>query len=67
MMALGGNKKLHDHFKNYDLLEEVIQQKYNTRASYFYRLSLRSMGENIPFSESAPTYEIGREQVPPAE
>ena len=51
MMALGGNKKIHVHFKNYDLLEEVIQQKYNTRAAYFYRLSLRSMGENIPFSE----------------
>lgn len=63
-MALGGNKKLKDFFQNYDLNDESVQQRYNTRAADFYRLKLRSQGENIPFDETNPTYEIGREQVP---
>lgn len=64
LMALGGNKKLHETFSNYDLNEESVQMRYNTRASEFYRLQLRSQSEMIPFNENSPTYEIGREQVP---
>ena len=64
LMALGGNKKLKEFFQIYDLNDESVQQRYNTRAADFYRLKLRSMGENIPFDEQNPSYEIGREQVP---
>ena len=64
LMALGGNKKLKEFFQIYDLNDESVQQRYNTRGADFYRLKLRSMGENIPFDETNPSYEIGREQVP---
>ena len=64
LMALGGNQKLKEFFQIYDLNDESVQQRYNTRAADFYRLKLRSIGENIPFDEQNPSYEIGREQVP---
>lgn len=51
LMALGGNKKLKDLFQNYDLNEESVQKRYNTRACEFYRLQLRSISENIPFND----------------
>ena len=50
-MAIGGNKKLKDFFQNYDLNEESIQVRYNTRASDYYRVYLRCICENIPFGE----------------
>ena len=28
---------------------------------------MRSLGENVPFDETNPTYEVGREQVPQGE
>jgi hypothetical protein len=63
LMALGGNKKLRDFYQNYDLNEENVQMRYNTRASDFYRLKLRCFSENIPFNEEAPNYEVGRDQI----
>lgn len=44
-----------------------MQKRYNTRASEFYRLQLRSISENIPFNDQAPNYETGREVIPPEE
>lgn len=63
LMALGGNRILKNHFQNYDLTEENIQVRYNTRAADFYRLKLRCQGEMIPFNEDSPNYESGREQI----
>lgn len=63
-MALGGNKKLKLYFQNYDLNDESVQQRYNTRAAEYYRLNLRSQCENMPFGDKQPSYEIGREQIP---
>jgi ADP-ribosylation factor GTPase-activating protein 1 len=51
MMALGGNKKLKEHFSKYDISDESVQQRYNTRAAQFYRLQIRNACENIPFNE----------------
>ena len=42
LMALGGNKKLRDFFQNYDLNEEEVNVKYNSCASEYYRVLLRS-------------------------
>lgn len=64
LMALGGNKRLKDFAGTYDLLEKAIQMKYSTKASHFYRLELRSLGENIPFAEQPPSYETGMEMAP---
>ena len=61
MMALGGNKKLKEHFSKYDLSDEAVQQRYNSRAAQFYRLQTRNACENIPFAEQAPNYETGRQ------
>lgn len=61
LMAIGGNKKLKDFFQNYDLNDESIQARYNTRASEYHRLYLRCMCENIPFGEKEPSYDLGRE------
>lgn len=60
LMALGGNKALKDYFQNYDLNEENINMRYNTRSADFYRLKLRCMSEMIPFNDDAPNYEAGR-------
>jgi len=48
LMALGGNKKLRDHFQNYDLNDETVQVRYNTKAADYYRKLLRGLSENIP-------------------
>ena len=64
LMALGGNKKLHEFFQNYDLNDESVQQRYNTRGAEYHRLMLRSMSDSIPFNEQAPTYDDGRDQIP---
>ncbi len=64
LMALGGNKKLKEFFQNYDLNDESIQVKYNTRVSEYNRLYLRCMCENIPFREKQPSYDYGREKIP---
>jgi len=63
-MALGGNKKLKEFLQNYDLNDESVEQRLNTRASEYYRLCIRSQCETIIFSDKQPSYEIGREQIP---
>ena len=67
LMALGGNARLKSFFENYDLHEENLQLRYSTRAAEFYRLELRSNSEMIPFNEEKPSYDQGREQMPPEE
>lgn len=37
LMSMGGNKNLFDFFDHYDLNEEGVQTKYNTKAADFYR------------------------------
>ncbi len=44
-MALGGNKNLKDFYSNYDLTDDNVQLRYNTRAADFYRLKLRCISE----------------------
>lgn len=66
-MALGGNKKLHASFEEFDLNAESVQLRYNTRAAKYYRTSLTSTCEVIPFNKEKPSYEVGREQIPPEE
>ena len=53
-----------DQFLEFELNDESVQLRYNTRAAEYYRLHLRSSSENIPFNESKPEYFIGREQIP---
>ena len=67
LMALGGNKKLRDQFQNYDLNDETVQIRYNTKAADFYRKYLRGLSENIPMNEGPPDYEVGRAQIPAEE
>lgn len=64
LMALGGNKELKNYFQNFDLNEESVQLRYNTRAADHYRLMIRSASDNIPFAEIKPEYSAGREQIP---
>ena len=63
LMALGGNKNLKDFYSNYDLTDENVQLRYNTRAADFYRLKLRCISEMMQFNEEPPNYEAGREQI----
>ncbi len=43
-------------------MDESLQTKYNTKASEYYRLMLRSQSETIPFPDGQqPSYEEGRE------
>ena len=36
-MSLGGNTKLAQFFKNFDLDDEPLQMKYKTKAAHYYR------------------------------
>ena len=63
LMALGGNKNLKEFNSNYDLADENVQLRYNTRAADFYRLKLRCISEMMSFDEEKPTYDAGREQI----
>jgi len=67
LMALGGNKKHKEFFQKYDLNDENVMNRYQTKASQFYRRQLRCASEMIPASEDQPTYEVGREQMSPDE
>lgn len=62
-MELGGNGKLEEFFKRYDLCDESQNVRYSTAACQFYRKWLLSMAQGQTFTESAPLYEEGRKQV----
>ena len=42
IMILGGNKRLKEFFAEFDLLDEVPQNRYKTNASDFYRRQLKA-------------------------
>eukprot|EP00352_Strombidinopsis_acuminata_P005891 CAMPEP_0176377308 /NCGR_PEP_ID=MMETSP0126-20121128/28797_1 /TAXON_ID=141414 ORGANISM="Strombidinopsis acuminatum, Strain SPMC142" /NCGR_SAMPLE_ID=MMETSP0126 /ASSEMBLY_ACC=CAM_ASM_000229 /LENGTH=71 /DNA_ID=CAMNT_0017739093 /DNA_START=260 /DNA_END=475 /DNA_ORIENTATION=- len=44
----------------YDLLEEDIVSKYNSKAAVYYRKFNQAAANNIPFFEAEPSYEEGR-------
>ena len=51
LMSIGGNKKLHEYFQNYDLNDESVQTRYKTKAADFYRVQLRTESDNIPLND----------------
>lgn len=42
MMSLGGNQKLKIYFAEFDLLEELPQNRYKTLAADHYRKQLKA-------------------------
>ena len=49
MMSLGGNKNLKTYFVEYNLLQELPENKYKTIAAEYYRQKLRSQAFNEDF------------------
>lgn len=60
MMSLGGNRKLKEYFKSYDLDEESILTRLGTNAAVFYREGLKCWAEEKELRNPAPTYDEGR-------
>ena len=61
-MQIGGNQRLFDFFRNYDLIDENVAERYGTKAAEHYRINLRSESDGLPF-QVGPTYDRGREQA----
>ena len=59
-MQIGGNQRLFDYFRNYDLIDENVAERYGTNAAEHYRINLRSESDGLPF-QVGPTYDRGRE------
>lgn len=56
MMSLGGNKNLKTYFVEYNLLQELPENKYKTIAAEYYRQKLRSQAFNEDFFEEKPEH-----------
>lgn len=61
LLELGGNARLKEFFTKYDLQDEDIVTKYNSKAAVYYRRCNQAAANNLPFFEAEPTYEQGRE------
>ena len=61
-MTLGGNRKLQEFLKNYELNDENPSIRYQTRAADFYRRQLGAKCKGDTFNEIPPTDDRGREK-----
>lgn len=60
MMSLGGNKNLKSFFAEFDLLDEIPQNRYKTIAADYYRQRLRAVAYNEAFFQDKPDYLEGK-------
>ena len=59
-MSLGGNQKLKVYFSEFDLLEELPQNRYKTLAADYYRKQLKAQVLGEAFLEDRPNYVEGK-------
>lgn len=64
LLRNGGNKKLYEFFKKYDLIYEPIQKRYHTRAAQFYRERLEQFNEGLreelQLDDCPYSFDVGR-------
>ena len=63
-MSLGGNKRLKVFFQEFDLLEELPQNKYKTIAADYNQGKLRAEAFGEQFFEEKPDFMQGKTVVP---
>ena len=56
----GGNAKLKEFLEIYNLNEEPIKDKYNSKASEYYRRRLGAISNLHEFHEKTPSLEEGK-------
>jgi hypothetical protein len=71
-MSIGGNNKFRDFLAKYDLDNETIDYKYQTKAAEYYRKSIKlsdqsknseESDEQPGFKEPQLEYAVGREKI----
>ena len=60
MMSLGGNKNLKQFFAEFNLLDEVPENRYKTIAAQYYRQRLRAVSFDEAFFQDKPDYLEGK-------
>lgn len=60
MMEMGGNDLLQRFFDNYQLEDYTIEDKYRTKAAYYYREMLKSLAEESDFDALKPCLDEGK-------
>jgi hypothetical protein len=60
MMTMGGNRALSEFFESYGLASADTQQKYRTKAAYYYREMLKATVEGNTYTVPRPMVEEGR-------
>ena len=71
ILKYGGNAKLMNFLKHYDLVYEPVQRRYHTQAAEFYRQKLKEVAEvgsqkpDIDFTLffDKPSYDDGRKPL----
>ena len=67
--GVGGNRRLFEHLKEYELEKKEISEKYNHQAFHWYRRLHAALMISAPFSEAKPAktwdefYELKKEKT----
>ncbi|OMJ66188.1 hypothetical protein SteCoe_37061 [Stentor coeruleus] len=60
MMKAGGNEELQTFFDYYNLENYAHQDKYRTKAAYYYREMLKNVSEGMVFDKQKPSVDEGK-------
>ena len=63
LLKTGGNKRLFDFLRDYDLIYESPQMRYNTKAAKYYREWLVAFVDGRDFKEEPPGFDEGKELI----
>jgi len=62
-MSVGGNQKFREFLSHYDLDNETIEYKYQTKAAEYYRRKVKACADEEEFEDPQPEYSVGRERI----